>query len=130
MAQNRTFIKKTDALIILLLAAACLAGLWFMKSRSRPGTQANYAVLTVNDEIQAAWPLDGSLDGQVIDLAPYAFPGKAEFQDSRVRVVEVHCPDKICEGAGYIGGEFESAVCLPNRAAILIYTAEEYQNLR
>ena len=83
MAQNRTFIKKTDALIILLLAAACLAGLWFMKSRSRPGTRANYAVLTVNDEIQAAWPLDGSLDGQVIDLAPYAFPGKAETKSAK-----------------------------------------------
>lgn len=130
--EKRSFIRRSDAVIILLLAAACLGGWLFLRIRGdrAPGSGANYAVLTVNDTVKASWLLDGKLDGQVIDLTEYGFPGKAEFQDGRVRVIDVDCPDKICESSGYIGNEFESAVCLPNRAAILIYTPEEYQNLR
>lgn len=129
--EKRSLIKPQDAIVILLLAAAFAGGWLFLRMRGAPAEAgSNYAVLTVDGENRAAWPLDGSLDGQVLDLAGYGFPGRAEFEDGRVRVTDVDCPDKVCESAGLIGAEFESAVCLPNKAAILIYTAEEYENLR
>ena len=47
----------------------------------------------------------------------------------RDRVIDVDCPDKVCESMGYVKNEMEAVVCLPNRMSIIIYTPEEYHNL-
>ena len=65
----------------------------------------------------------------MLDLSEYGFPGKAQFHDGAVRVIEVDCPDKVCESMGYVKDEFQSVVCLPNRTAIQIYTPEEAANM-
>ena len=44
-------------------------------------------------------------------------------------MIEVDCPDKVCESMGYVKDEFQSVVCLPNRTAIQIYTPEEAANM-
>ena len=62
-------------------------------------------------------------------LPIYGFPGKAGFHDGAVRVIDVDCPDKVCESMGYVKNEMEAVVCLPNRMSIIIYTPEEYHNL-
>ena len=75
------------------------------------------------------WPLAEHHNDLTIDLSSYGFPGKAEFHDGAVRVIDVDCPDKVCESMGYVKNEMEAVVCLPNRMSIIIYTPEEYHNL-
>lgn len=129
MNEQRKFFKKSDILLIGLLAVGFL-GVWlWMHSRSVNPDTENYAVMSVNDAIVAVWPLAEHHEDLTVDLSEYGFPGKAQFHDGAVRVIDVDCPDKICESMGYVKNEMESVVCLPNRMSIIIYTPEEYHNL-
>lgn len=130
MSQDRKVMKKSDLLLVGLLALVC-AGLYgFYYWRSHSGPKENYAVLQVRNQVVATYDLSEHHAHEIIDLQPlYGFPGKIEFQDGAVRFIEVTCPDKICEAAGYLQGEYEMAACLPNQAALIIYTPEEYRNL-
>ena len=106
MSEQREFMKRTDLLVILVLAGIFLGGWLWMRSRGSDTDAENYAV-----------------------MSSYGFPGKAEFHDGAVRVIDVDCPDKVCESMGYVKNEMEAVVCLPNRMSIIIYTPEEYHNL-
>lgn len=46
------------------------------------------------------------------------YPLKIEIKNGRVRVIEAHCPNKICEGMGWIDKAGDSIVCVPNRLVI------------
>lgn len=129
MSEQRKFMKKSDLLVILVLAGVFLGGWFWMRSRGAGATEENYAVLSIDDQVLEVWPLAEHHNGLTVDLAPYGFPGKAEFHDGAVRVVDVDCPDKVCESMGYVKNEMEAVVCLPNRMSIIIYTPEEYHNL-
>ena len=129
LSEQRKFMKKSDLLVILVLAGVFLGGWFWMRSRGAGATEENYAVLSINDQVLEVWPLAEHHNDLTVDLASYGFPGKAEFHDGAVRVVDVDCPDKVCESMGYVKNEMEAVVCLPNRMSIIIYTPEEYRNL-
>lgn len=131
MAENRSFGKKSDVFIIGALLLLCALGYaYFLSGQSGNAEEANFAVLTVRDEIVATFNL-GDYQGEAqLDLSQYHFPGRLDFKDGAVRFVDVSCPDKICESVGFIKNELESAICLPNRGALMIYTPEEFKNLR
>ena len=120
MSEQRKFMKKSDLLVILVLAGVFLGGWFWMRSRGAGATEENYAVLSINDQVLEVWPLAEHHNDLTVDLAPYGFPGKAEFHDGAVRVVDVDCPDKVCESMGYVKNEMEAVVCLPNRMSIII----------
>lgn len=128
--QNRKTLKRTDLILIAVLLLLC-GGIYFFFQIKKTASvsKENYAVLVINDTISAIFPLEEHHEHAVIALDEYGFPGKAEFQDGKVRLIEADCPDKVCESIGYVSQEFESIVCLPNRAAILIYTPEEFEAL-
>ncbi len=43
-----------------------------------------------------------------------------ELAQGRIRFVDVGCPDKLCEGFGWLEHAGESAVCMPNRVSVTI----------
>lgn len=43
-----------------------------------------------------------------------------ELLDGRIRFVDVGCPDKLCEGFGWLDSAGESAVCMPNRVSVTV----------
>lgn len=43
-----------------------------------------------------------------------------ELADGRIRFVGVDCPDKLCEGFGWLDSAGESAVCMPNRVSVTV----------
>ena len=129
MSEQREFMKRTDLLVILVLAGIFLGGWLWIRSRGSDTDAENYAVMSVGDQIVEVWPLAEHHNDLTIDLSSYGFPGKAEFHDGAVRVIDVDCPDKVCESMGYVKNEMEAVVCLPNRMSIIIYTPEEYHNL-
>ncbi|MCX8084545.1 MAG: NusG domain II-containing protein [Calditerrivibrio sp.] len=64
-------------------------------------------------------PLDLSKN-QVLDLTEFGKRVKMEIKDGKVRFLSSDCKDKICLQFGYIETCGESAVCVPNRVAIVI----------
>ena len=129
MSEQREFMKRTGLLVILVLAGIFLGGWLWMRSHGSDTDAENYAVMSVGDQIVEVWPLAEHHNDLTIDLSSYGFLGKAEFHDGAVRVIDVDCPDKVCESMGYVKNEMEAVVCLPNRMSIIIYTPEEYHNL-
>ena len=122
--------KRSDLAVLAVLVIACLGALLWMRSRQSVQASAeNYAVLTVGEEVAAVWPLADHHADEVLDLSEYGFPGKAQFHDGAVRVIEVDCPDKVCESMGYVKDEFQSVVFFHDTAATEIYTPEEAANM-
>lgn len=59
------------------------------------------------------------------DLSPYGVEVELELVDQPNPIPQIDCPDHICVNTGFISQEFQSAVCLPNKTAIAIYTPED-----
>ena len=55
-----------------------------------------------------------------ISLESYGVPASLEISENRIRFIRVDCPDHICENTGFIGKAYQSAVCMPNKAAVSI----------
>lgn len=126
---NRKVVKKSDIILLgtILVFFLCVLGFMGWK-KSQPGS--NYAVLTLNGEFLEGFKLSQHQAHSIQDLQEeYGIPGKLEFNEGAVRFIEVDCPDKICEMAGYVKNELDTAVCLPNRVALQVYTPEDYQAL-
>ena len=76
-----------------------------------------------------------AVDGNVLRLAARVADIEEDIMDGKVRqmfrrLMEQAMPANRPGDFNQAMMDLGSAVCLPNRAAILIYTAEEYQNLR
>lgn len=105
--------RKRDLLMIsLLLIAAAL--FYVVPKLIRPdGSEA--AVIYDGKEIMRI-PL--SEDGTYTvhgDLT-----ATLEVKNGRIRFIRSLCPDKLCEGFGWISLEGETAVCMPAKLAVII----------
>ncbi len=101
---------------VLLAALLALAG-WFFAG-GRAGTRG-VARLSVDGAEVLAVNLAAAPD-EAIDLRPYGVPGTLEVQGGRARFRDVACPDHICEKTGWVWRGGQSAVCVPNRAALVV----------
>lgn len=127
---NRRYFKKSDAILIAIILLVAILALLFMEfSKSKNGIDEggyNYAVLSIDGKEVAKFNLAEYGALTTIDLyEDYHFHGKIELQNHEARFVDMDCPDKLCEKAGFVKDEMDKAICLPNRAALLVYTAED-----
>lgn len=126
MAQERSFVKKSDIVIILsVLAAAFLFLLWTSLGKE-------------NSDAVAEIYVDGELY-QSIDLSqveePYLLELDAqlhvvlEVSPDGIRFVESECPDKICIHTGELTSPPDYAACLPARVAVKIVSTSDQTEL-
>ena len=115
--ENRILLRRADALLIGALLVISL--LLFVFFRFFVGAGA-YAVVTVDGRETARYPLSE--------------PGRFELnggtnilviENGEARVVEAHCPDKLCVRQGAISRSGETIVCLPNKLVVTVVGAEE-----
>ena len=114
--------SREKKLLILLIAVtvALLGGLFFWRGSQQAG------------EYEAVIESDGQTVA-VLELRDYENPVRVslvelgvdkpvyfELYKSQIRFIDVDCPDKLCEGFGFIGLPTQTAVCLPNRIAVMI----------
>lgn len=113
--------KKVFRDIILL--AVCLfvsLGLWLGVSLTKkPG---EYAVITVDGEEYARYPLSEDRE-EVIETER----GKniLIIKEGYADITEATCPDGICERQHKINESGESLVCLPNKVTVTVVGSEE-----
>lgn len=113
---NRKFsIKKSDIVVISLIALVALGlALFYFFGASGGG---RVAVISVNGETLREVNLDTAADTTfALDSVPVSF----EVQNHRIRFVSVTCPDHLCENTGFISRAGESAICMPNKTAVVI----------
>ena len=112
--------KKDIKLIIGLLIVAVVAFFGFKWYKDSQGPDV-IGVVQHGNEIILAFDLD------VDDT--YEFKGDygtmhLEVKDRKFRVIDVECPNHICEGMGWIGEDDIIPIsCLPNQ--ILIYAQQQ-----
>ncbi len=102
--------------VALLAALLALAG-WFLVS-NRTGAHG-VAHLSVDGAEILTLDLAAAPD-ETIDLRLHGVPGLLEIRGGRARFRDVSCPDHICEQTGWVWRDGQSAVCVPNRAALVV----------
>ena len=120
---QRAFFKKNDW-IFLLAILVFVAGIFWYRSQQKPA-KGNWAVVTVDGQEVARYDLSVSEESQHVDLSPYGVEIELEVAHHEIRFVHSDCPDKICVNTGFVSQEFQSAVCLPNKTVVSIYTPQE-----
>ena len=123
MEEKRAVTSKKDLLLIggILLIAAVM-GLFFLLNQTGGQT---VAALSIDGTIVEVYDLSKE-DDQFIDLREsHGVPVILEIKDHAIRFYESQCPDHICENYGFISLEAETAVCMPNRTVLTIYSAQD-----
>lgn len=109
--------KKTD--LIFICAILILSGILF----------AVFA-LTRADGAYVVVRVDG------VEVGRYELSSDGEYplnngtntlyiKDGKARLINSHCPDKLCEGLGEISKSGETITCLPNRLTVTVYGSDE-----
>jgi hypothetical protein len=84
-----------------------------IRSPGRETRQISIDPAALADE--GPWDIDGPAGGLVVAYVP----GKG------ICVSKAACPDQVCVGMGYVRGDGESIVCVPNEIIILLRTGGE-----
>ncbi len=122
---RRFFFHRVDLLVIAGLLF--LSGtIWFFES-----------VCTKTTHVQAEIYVDGSLI-RTIDLSkaqnirfslPEAPSVYLEIRDKTIGFVSSSCPDHLCEAAGFLSRNGQTAVCLPKRVTVKLTADTQQQPL-
>ena len=107
-------ISKKELLIVLVLLGLSLLLLAVPKGRG------DTASVSINGSEVLSLSLSDTQDS-VIDLSgSYGVNVQLEVKAHAIRFLSSDCPDHLCMGYGFIDHEPQSAVCLPNRVAIVL----------
>lgn len=109
--------KNCIAFILITCVFIFCAGWLIFADRLMP--RGNTAEISVDGEIVMRLDLSRAKN-ETISLENYEKNIVLEVKDGAIRFVSSDCPDKICVNTGFIKNEIQTAVCLPNRTAIVI----------
>lgn len=91
------------------------------------------SILLVPDKegISAQISVDGQIvmtldlsEDRIVKLDSFGRNIILEVKDQKIRFLSSDCSNKICVNTGFIGSEGETAVCLPNKTAVIILGKE------
>ena len=105
--------KKKDLIVISLLLIA--AALFYVVPKMTRSDGSKAVVIYDGNEIMRI-PLDQ--DG--IYTAEGDLKATFEVKEGKIRFIHSLCPDKLCEGFGWISLKGETAVCMPAKLALII----------
>lgn len=124
--ERHTASKKDIILIAVLLLIAALMGSFFLLQQQEEGS---VAALSIDGNMVELYDLSKESD-RIIDLREsYAVPILLEIKDGAICFKESVCPDHLCENYGYISRVTETAVCMPNRCVLTIYSHKDHISL-
>ena len=121
----RPLFGRRDWIWLLLILA--MAGAFWLYTSLRSGEELT-AVLWVDGEPRLALPLSDPPSGSV-SLTAYGVDGYLEAEPGRIRFAHMDCPDKICEKAGWLSEENQTAACMPNKVSLTLLPAGQVPEL-
>lgn len=105
--------------LALIIAALLLGFVFLRRYTANPGI---VAWVSLNGEVISEIDLHTAENGVVSLRGGYGVPVDFEIKDGRIRFINVECPDHICERTGFVGLDGQTAVCMPNKTAVVIGT--------
>ena len=109
----------TAILVVVLVLAA------FLRYSVPDAQQDLVAVVTIDGVKRLELPLYEVEEPTRLSLEEYGVPVSLELDTNRIRFVDVTCPDHLCEKSGWLIGNHQSAVCMPNRTVVSVYGLDE-----
>lgn len=128
MEENRRskFLSKKELFLVILILISALFTWIFIQINQ---DEKVLAALSINGEIVEIFDFQNQ-ENQIINLKErHDLPASLEIKDNAIRFLNVDCPDHICEAYGYISQEGQSAVCMPNRCALTIYSQKDFSQI-
>lgn len=111
--------KNKNRIAFILIACIfilCAAWLVFADRLMPSGTTAE---ISVDGEVVITLDL-GRAKNETISLENYGKNVILEVENGAIRFVSSDCPDKVCINTGFVKNEIQTAVCLPNKTAVVI----------
>lgn len=114
-------IRKGDIFLIVFIVAVILISYgWNIYTYGNYGDKEGIATIEIDGKLYGKYDLKTVKD-QTLDLnLPAGEKSVVEFKDSKVRVLDVNCPDKVCQKTGWVSKPGEMIVCLPFHIIIKI----------
>ncbi|MCR4672005.1 MAG: NusG domain II-containing protein [Lachnospiraceae bacterium] len=112
--------KKKDFILIAVILALALAGLFFIRTRKHE--EGRYAVVYIDGEEFGKYDLEVP---QEIVIETDRGYNKIVIENGAVRMEEADCPDLICVHHKSISYDKESIICLPHRLVVEVTGGEE-----
>lgn len=122
-SDSRKLVRAGDVIVIILLLAAVFAVYMFSSAQAQ-NAPAQTAEVTFNGEVIGGISLS--------DEGEYSYPQlpgmKFTVSEGKICVSESNCSDKICVRSGWLSRSGESAVCVPNKAAVTVRGSGQENN--
>ncbi|MCL2013663.1 MAG: NusG domain II-containing protein [Oscillospiraceae bacterium] len=116
MKNNRRFISRLDLIILFAaIALSVMLGLVFSGVFSEKETVS--AVIYHGGSVYRRINLTGHKDDRIKIEGHEVL---LEIKNHRIAFADTLCPDRICERTGFIGTPGQTAVCAPNRVAVIV----------
>jgi len=102
------FFKRKEVWIVAAVAVVCLVAFFLLRPEKQ---EERYALVMYYNREIGRIPLDEDGIYRLEGDLPVTF----EVKDGRIRFIDSVCPDHLCEGFGWLGGEtdFDIAICMP-----------------
>lgn len=117
MDKPRSFLKKTDIILIIIVLIVSLIVLVFVRSSSNK--EKINAVIYVNGEKFQQIDLLKEKDLRQIEINS-KLQVVVEVENGAIRFASSQCPDKLCVKSGTLSRLHDTAACLPANVAIVI----------
>ncbi len=115
-------LKKTDIILIAILAVATAAAFIFIALTANSG---EYVSVSVDGEITAHYPLDTDI---TVRIGTDAHGNTLVIKDGTARITDATCPDRLCESQGTVSHGGQCIVCLPNKTVITVVSDKNSPN--
>lgn len=117
---SRRLVRWRELALAFAVVAVCLGVLLLRQG----GIAGNVAQVYIDGNLVRSLSLSGG--NTRVDLqGEYGVPVSLELEGGRICFVDVTCPDHLCEKTGFIYTEGQTAVCMPNRVAVVIEGAQK-----
>lgn len=108
-----TVFRKKDIVLIAAVLAVAAALFLLPKLLLPAGAEASVIydgteVMRIDLDVDGTYTVQGDLTATLV------------VSGGKIRFVGSLCPDKLCEGFGWIGLKGETAVCMPAKLAVII----------
>jgi hypothetical protein len=112
-------LKPLDFVVIIVLVIITIGSSGFAIYNSQKNYKTKYVEIEVKGKLYKKLPLDNSKKQQikvVTDLGENVI----EIENSKVRIIDADCKDKICIKDGAISKPGSVLVCLPHKVVVQI----------
>jgi hypothetical protein len=112
--------KKWDIILLAFLTILSFIPAIIFGVTSNRNYNSTYAEITIEGKLYKKVPLSDNMGEEELNIKTEYGYNLIKIKDRSVAIIDADCPDKICEGPGFISKPGQSLVCLPHKMMVEI----------